>query len=388
MLHSNIVQNDLETDEMDPYTVLGIPRDASREEVRKAYKALARRFHPDKNLGKTAEEASANAEKFKSIQAAYEKIIQSLGPDHENSENDVSTISYYASIDYKKTKPVELNRDLNQTLIKHKPEDRYMREEDILREIDKSLKKYGPIPHIITDKAFLWKAEKENCAPIYLFSTIHRSSMDNDDIFGDAIDNILDKVDTVFTEISLVSPIDAIRIHMGEMPEMDSSLDMFIAFRAYFRGKECLPLENSTVRNACKEETDEDGDYDKIDMDILDAIYKNYLTHIAFETTEEEMLTTNKRSIYWMKHILVKSQYQSRPALVACGALHNMGRFGLPNLLASEGYTLSPLMKTMPTPRSSLPRMTLNNHSALFANMRSAIPDENNAQAIVTYKKK
>jgi preprotein translocase subunit Sec63 len=32
----------------DPYDILGIPRSASAEDVRKAYRAKAREYHPDK----------------------------------------------------------------------------------------------------------------------------------------------------------------------------------------------------------------------------------------------------------------------------------------------------------------------------------------------------
>lgn len=50
----------------DPYEVLGVARDAAKDEVKKAYRRLARRFHPDVNPG------NADAErKFKEIQAAY-----------------------------------------------------------------------------------------------------------------------------------------------------------------------------------------------------------------------------------------------------------------------------------------------------------------------------
>jgi curved DNA-binding protein CbpA len=35
----------------DPHQVLGVPRDASKETIRKAFKALALAWHPDKNPG-------------------------------------------------------------------------------------------------------------------------------------------------------------------------------------------------------------------------------------------------------------------------------------------------------------------------------------------------
>ncbi|XP_074712044.1 dnaJ homolog subfamily C member 21 isoform X3 [Strix uralensis] len=52
------------------YEVLGVKRDASEEELKRAYRRLALRWHPDKNL-ENAEEA---AEQFKLIQAAYDVL--------------------------------------------------------------------------------------------------------------------------------------------------------------------------------------------------------------------------------------------------------------------------------------------------------------------------
>jgi len=51
----------------DYYQVLGVPRNASDEEIKKAYRKLAMQYHPDRNPGKTK---WAN-DKFKEINEAY-----------------------------------------------------------------------------------------------------------------------------------------------------------------------------------------------------------------------------------------------------------------------------------------------------------------------------
>ena len=53
----------------DPYSVLGVGRNASDVEIKRAFRKKARQFHPDRNQG----DASAEA-KFKEVQAAYESI--------------------------------------------------------------------------------------------------------------------------------------------------------------------------------------------------------------------------------------------------------------------------------------------------------------------------
>ena len=53
----------------DPYKVLGVSPDASDEEIKKAYRRLAKQYHPDVNPG---DEAAAR--KMQQINAAYEQI--------------------------------------------------------------------------------------------------------------------------------------------------------------------------------------------------------------------------------------------------------------------------------------------------------------------------
>jgi molecular chaperone DnaJ len=53
----------------DPYRVLGVDKKASSEDIKKAYRKLARQYHPDRNPGDSAAE-----EKFKDVQAAYDVL--------------------------------------------------------------------------------------------------------------------------------------------------------------------------------------------------------------------------------------------------------------------------------------------------------------------------
>lgn len=50
--------------------------DATEEEVKKAYRSMVKRYHPDRQQGKTPEEKAENANKFLEIQEAYEELGQ------------------------------------------------------------------------------------------------------------------------------------------------------------------------------------------------------------------------------------------------------------------------------------------------------------------------
>lgn len=59
----------------DPYKVLGVSRDATDIEIKNAYRALARRYHPDNYAG-NPDMADLASEKMKEINGAYEQIIK------------------------------------------------------------------------------------------------------------------------------------------------------------------------------------------------------------------------------------------------------------------------------------------------------------------------
>jgi len=59
----------------DPYTVLDIERNASPEEIKKAYRELAGKYHPDKVQHLGEEFRKLAEERFKEIEEAYRKLI-------------------------------------------------------------------------------------------------------------------------------------------------------------------------------------------------------------------------------------------------------------------------------------------------------------------------
>jgi DnaJ like chaperone protein len=59
----------------DPYTVLEIPKDATKEQIKTAYRKLANKYHPDKVLHLGEEFRKLAEKRFKEIQNAYKELV-------------------------------------------------------------------------------------------------------------------------------------------------------------------------------------------------------------------------------------------------------------------------------------------------------------------------
>ena len=81
-----------------PYDVLGVSQNASDDEVKKAYRELSRKYHPDANVDNPL--ADLAEEKFKEIQEAYDEIMRQRsqgGSSYGGSQGGSETIPSWSS---------------------------------------------------------------------------------------------------------------------------------------------------------------------------------------------------------------------------------------------------------------------------------------------------
>ena len=86
----------------DPYDVLGIPRNATDDEIKKAYRKLAKKYHPDVNKDPDAEA------KFKEVQNAYDMIMSRNANPHSSFSQSTYQNTYQDSSLYQ-----QIIQDLN-----------------------------------------------------------------------------------------------------------------------------------------------------------------------------------------------------------------------------------------------------------------------------------
>ncbi|XP_063996937.1 dnaJ homolog subfamily C member 21 isoform X2 [Pogoniulus pusillus] len=164
------------------YEVLGVKRDASEEELKRAYRRLALRWHPDKNLENT-EEAAAQ---FKLIQAAYdvlsdpqerawydnhrEALLKGVDGDYQDDTLDLLryfTVSCYSGYGDDEKGFFTVYRQVFEKIAKEEVE--YMTQEDIeeFPMFGDSHSDYDTVVHpfyaywqsFCTQKSFAWKEE-------------------------------------------------------------------------------------------------------------------------------------------------------------------------------------------------------------------------------------
>ncbi len=83
---------------MNPYEVLGVPENASEEEIKRAYKELVKKYHPDKYQDNPL--AGLAEEKLQEINEAYDMLMKGRSSNSGSSYSYGSSGGSYGTPDY------------------------------------------------------------------------------------------------------------------------------------------------------------------------------------------------------------------------------------------------------------------------------------------------
>ena len=93
---------------MNSHAILGVPQNASPAEIKRAYRRLAMRWHPDRN---TSPEAT---ERFKQIQGAYDQLLAVDTPDSaETATPQEDEVAPEPEVSVPKAADIRLNLELS-----------------------------------------------------------------------------------------------------------------------------------------------------------------------------------------------------------------------------------------------------------------------------------
>jgi molecular chaperone DnaJ len=78
---------------MNLYEILGVPKNATKDEIREKYREMAKKYHPDRYINVSLKEKAKAEEMFKNINSAHEILID----DDKREEYDRATFgtNYY-----------------------------------------------------------------------------------------------------------------------------------------------------------------------------------------------------------------------------------------------------------------------------------------------------
>ncbi len=94
-----------------PYDVLGVSRNASDDDIKRAYRELTRKYHPDANVNNPLAELAE--EKFKEVQEAYDEIMRQRSQGGSGSSSYEGSSYSYGNSSYGGTQDAEMQAVFN-----------------------------------------------------------------------------------------------------------------------------------------------------------------------------------------------------------------------------------------------------------------------------------
>lgn len=161
-------------EEMDPYKVLGVSPNASEEEIKKAYKTLSKKYHPDMNMNNPNKDALA--EKFKEVQMAYDMIMKKpketmdFWGNTASSGDDTSELRMYLNVATSYIRNGRFDEAMNvlNSISEHNAEWYFLRSNVYLRTgregqaMDDAMRASQMAPENLTYRQYLYSMQHQN----------------------------------------------------------------------------------------------------------------------------------------------------------------------------------------------------------------------------------